>query len=262
MLPPGGDPQLLIRPAVEGTLNILRSAAKAGTVKRIVITGSIAAIIEPHELPYTYSSKDWNDHSVRSVHELGGNAPQWDKYLASKVLAERAAYRWVDDNKPSFDLSFILPCWVYGPVIAPVSSLNNVPDTPKLLVNIFASPEDARGYLAGNPNAYVHVRDVARAHVAAHVREDLGHNTRLILASKSEITFQQCYNAYWSLPNAERPKVPFEVPKERSENTATPGKDRVYMFDNAEGILGWEFASLAETVRDTLADLAPRIYDM
>ncbi|EJD46031.1 NAD(P)-binding protein [Auricularia subglabra TFB-10046 SS5] len=257
------DPQLLLRPAVDGTLHVLKSAAKAGTVKRVVVTGSIVALVEPHEPPYIYSAKDWNDHAVGLVAELGGQARPWKKYSASKVLAERAAEAWVEDNKPSFDLGHILPCWVFGPVLTPVSSLDEIPDTPKLLVNIFADPEEATQYHGEIPMAFVHVRDVARAHVVAHTREDLGHNSRLIVSSSTTATFQQFYDAYWSLPDAERPRLPFNVPRgEPGHTTVDAGIDNSYGFENAEEVLGWKFAPLTEVVRDTLGDLAPRIYDV
>ncbi|EJD46163.1 NAD(P)-binding protein [Auricularia subglabra TFB-10046 SS5] len=255
-LPPGGDPQLLIRPAVEGTLNVLRSAAKAGTVKRVVVTGSIAAVVKPHHPPYSYSAKDWNDHAVKLVEELGGQAPSWNKYAASKVLAERAAYKWAEENKPTFDISHILPSWVFGPV----SSVDDLPATPNLLINIFAAPEEASRYVGGDLISYIHVADVARAHVAAHVREDLGQYSRLILSSRYKSNFQQFYAAYWSLPDAERPQIPFAVPKGTRglPGAAEIGESNTY--ENAEEVLGWKFASLAETIRDTLADITPRIY--
>jgi nucleoside-diphosphate-sugar epimerase len=51
-----------LQPAIRGTLEILESAQKAGTVARIVITSSFAALqdyakgVRPG---YTYSVKDW-----------------------------------------------------------------------------------------------------------------------------------------------------------------------------------------------------------
>ncbi|EJD46164.1 NAD(P)-binding protein, partial [Auricularia subglabra TFB-10046 SS5] len=261
-LPPGADPQLLIRPAINGTVNILKSAAKAGTVKRVVVTGSIASVLEPHDRPYTYSSRDWNESAVREVEELGNDAPSGNKYFASKVLAERAAYAWVDENKPSFDIIHILPSWIYGPVISQASKLEQIPETPRLLLSIFTTPKAAEEYIAGGPFAFVYVRDVARAHVDALVREAIPGNSRLILASKKEVTFQDFYDAYWALPVAERPQLPFEVPKaSEAAGQALSEHTRLHKFDNAEGILGWSFAPLGVVVRETLSDIAERVYN-
>ncbi|CAG8683207.1 15723_t:CDS:1, partial [Acaulospora colombiana] len=46
---PEDDPDVLIKPAVEGTLGILKSAAKFDTVKRVVITSTIFNALVPNE---------------------------------------------------------------------------------------------------------------------------------------------------------------------------------------------------------------------
>ncbi|EJD38359.1 NAD(P)-binding protein [Auricularia subglabra TFB-10046 SS5] len=86
------DPQDLIRPAVQGTLEILRSARLCGDgmIKRIVVTASMASVMEPHPAPYIYSEKDWNETSVKEVETKGKDAADIDKYRASKMLAEKA----------------------------------------------------------------------------------------------------------------------------------------------------------------------------
>ena len=63
----------LINPAVQGTLNMLRSAHKANTIKRIAITSSYAAVLYPTpEAPgYVFTEKDWNEYSPKQVELLG-----------------------------------------------------------------------------------------------------------------------------------------------------------------------------------------------
>jgi len=63
-------------------------------VKRVVITLSTATVVnipELHDPPRssTFTEKDWNLGSERVVNEWGREAPQMEKYQASKSLAEQ-----------------------------------------------------------------------------------------------------------------------------------------------------------------------------
>ena len=58
----------LVRPAEEGTVNVLDACQKAGSVRRVVVTSSTAAVInvggnEPWPADFQYSEKDWNTTS-------------------------------------------------------------------------------------------------------------------------------------------------------------------------------------------------------
>ena len=54
--------QELIRPAVDGTVNTLR-AAYATKAKRVVVTSSCVAVLDPEEKPadFVYSERHWTD---------------------------------------------------------------------------------------------------------------------------------------------------------------------------------------------------------
>ena len=56
------DENVLIKPAVEGTLAVLRAALKH-KVKRVVITSSLVATFQPlvKDRKQTYSAADWSD---------------------------------------------------------------------------------------------------------------------------------------------------------------------------------------------------------
>ena len=47
------DENELIKPAVEGTLNVLKACAESGTVKRVVLTSSIAVIAAARRIGLT-----------------------------------------------------------------------------------------------------------------------------------------------------------------------------------------------------------------
>lgn len=145
------DPEELIRPARDGTLRVLR-AAKAGGVRRVVLTSSGAAISYGVRgpLPELFTEADWTD-------------PNYTKdcrpYIASKAIAERAAWEYVDREAPSIDLTAINPVAVMGPIRSA---------QVKTSVDIVARMLDGRLPMLPNVGIQVvDVRDVSAAHIAA-----------------------------------------------------------------------------------------------
>ena len=100
----------LIKPAVEGTLSVMRAALK-NKVKRVVVTSSIASIIEhiPENTKDVYSEEDWS--------EVKACGP----YSKSKTLAEKAAWDFLQDLPESerFELVVINPSFILGPTLIP-----------------------------------------------------------------------------------------------------------------------------------------------
>lgn len=82
---------------------------------------------DPHNVRH-FSEVDWNELSVREVEEKGRDAANSDKYHASKTLAERAAWDFLEENKGkvSFDLVTINPPFVYGPFLHEVKRLEDL----------------------------------------------------------------------------------------------------------------------------------------
>jgi dihydroflavonol-4-reductase len=143
------DPQRdLVDPAVEGTRSVLASATAVGTVKRVVLTSSFAAISgAPKDGRWT--EEDWNDTSSLD------RSP----YAYSKTLSERAAWEFVDATGIGFDLVVINPTGVIGPSL--VARLNQ---SAALLVSL------TTGEMPGIIDLsfpLVDVRDVAIAHIRA-----------------------------------------------------------------------------------------------
>lgn len=115
------DPQELIRPAVAGTTSVLQSALKFGTsVKRVVVLSSTAAIQTVGlDHPKVFTEADWNEAAIKEIETKGKDANPVDAYMASKTLAERAAWTWYEKNKSSisWDLVTLNPPYVFGPII-------------------------------------------------------------------------------------------------------------------------------------------------
>ncbi|NEE02834.1 SDR family oxidoreductase [Phytoactinopolyspora halotolerans] len=142
------DEDELIRPAVDGTLRVLRACAASGTVRRVVLTSSVAAISSGHSRrdPAPYTEHDWSvvEHSTA--------------YQKSKTLAERAAWDYVAElaEAQRFELAVINPGLVLGPVqtAAARTSVNVV----RTLLARAQPGSPAIGF------AVVDVRDLAVAH--------------------------------------------------------------------------------------------------
>ena len=85
-------------------------------MKRVVVTSSNAATYNLEGDGYVITEKDWNVHDPKVVAEEGKDARAGTVYRASKTLAERAAWEFVEKHKGEikFDLVTILPPWVYG----------------------------------------------------------------------------------------------------------------------------------------------------
>ena len=108
------DPQKeLIDPALEGTRNVLESINKSETVKRVVLTSSVAAIIgdtkDILDLPNKIATEEnWNVTS----------SLKHQPYSYSKTLAEKEAWT-INKNQDKWDLVVINPTLVLGPGINP-----------------------------------------------------------------------------------------------------------------------------------------------
>lgn len=149
------DQDVIIKPAVDGTKNVLEAAVADGKVKRVVITSSLAAIhdvkaMTPADADKVYNEDDWVDPD------------KVEAYSKSKILAEKAAAQYVADLEKEgkkLELVFINPSYVIGPLITDQLSSSviglkrmldkSVPAVPKFHMPI------------------CDVRDVAIAHVKA-----------------------------------------------------------------------------------------------
>ncbi|KAB2074169.1 hypothetical protein ES319_A07G134700v1 [Gossypium barbadense] len=146
------DPEAeLLDPAVKGTLNVLSSCAKTPSVKRVVLTSSIAAV--------AYNGKPRTPDVV--VDENWFSDPDYCKdlklwYVVSKTMAEDSA--WKFSKEKGIDMVAINPAMVIGPLLQP--TLNT---SAAAILNLIKGAETF-------PNAtfgWVNVKDVATAHIQA-----------------------------------------------------------------------------------------------
>ncbi|TIA87115.1 hypothetical protein E3P99_03387 [Wallemia hederae] len=181
-------PDKLIKPAVEGTLNLLRAAHGSDTVKRVVVTSSIAAILEPTPTPVVFDETHWNEHSIREVHDKAEQATQSDMYRASKSMAEKAAWAFMREQHPLFDLACVNPSIIFGPPKQQITSPANLNTSTAMFYDFINGKTKSLSAPAGN---YVDVRDVAMTHILALSIEEAGGERFLCNSDKGGFTWQE-----------------------------------------------------------------------
>ena len=85
------DPQKeIIDPSIKGTENILSSIKKSGTVKSLIMTSSVEAVISPSKISkeYIFTEKDWNEDADAK------HSP----YPYAKVMSERLVMKYASEN--------------------------------------------------------------------------------------------------------------------------------------------------------------------
>ena len=145
------DPQKeIVDVAVMGTENVLASVNRSSSVKRVVLTSSVAAVFDAKRpTDYVFSEEDWNNSATLAD----------EPYSLSKKLAEQRAHE-IAEQSESWDLVAINPVFVTGPVMTRVHCRTSPSLVRSLMQGRFPGVPDLHFYL-------VDVRDVARAHLAA-----------------------------------------------------------------------------------------------
>ncbi|CAI0455564.1 unnamed protein product [Linum tenue] len=183
----------MIDPAVKGTLNVLKSCAKYPSVKRMVLTSSVASVV--------YTGKPVDQDSVAD--ETWLSDPEFCKehklwYPLGKTLAEMAAWDFAKEN--GIDMVTIHPGFVIGNKIYPKFHCWSVD-----------------------------VRDVAEAHIKAFDHENQVSASGRYCLVGSSVPFSQVlgilHKLYPTLPLADKCeevnslKLPeFEASREKAED--------------------------------------------
>jgi dihydroflavonol-4-reductase len=242
------DPDSLIAPAREGTLNVMRAASRA-SVERVVQTSSLSAIFHGRDDPnsHLFTEADWTDPDHKD------NVP----YTRSKTIAERAAWAELAKLPRPLEWVAINPGLVLGPVLDKDSSAS-VQIVAKLL----------KGELPGLPRlgwAVVDVRDLADLEVRAMVAPQAA--GQRYIGSGPFISMSQIANVLKERLGVKAKKVPtrklpdwvvrfvglfdsevrgqlFELGKVRRPSSAKAEKD-----------LGWSSRPLEDTIVDTATSL-------
>ncbi|XP_054782441.1 vestitone reductase-like [Prosopis cineraria] len=165
--------------AVEGTQGILRTCLSSNTVKKLIFTSSLAAVMFKN-----FKGIETVDETIWSDLEIGRSSPALrSSYFVSKTLTEKAVLEFGKENETKLKVvSFVLPL-VGGPFLAP-----KMPAAISLALSLILGDESQCKILR---NTYmVHVEDVTRALI--FLFENSNAKGRLICGFH-QVTFQQLH---------------------------------------------------------------------
>jgi len=237
----------LIKPAKEGTRNVLEAANKTPSVKRVVLTSSVAAIygdnmdikMAPGGI---FTEKEWNVTS----------SAEHQPYSYSKTIAEREAWA-IAKEQEQWDLLTINPGWILGP------SLSKRKDSTSIRIMIQFGDGTSKTGAPALWNGIVDVRDVASAHIKAGYTPEASGRHIIVgeVASLLDIAniLHQHFGDSYPFPRRQAPKPVFWLiaplfgftRKYVSRNTGIQIK-----FDNSysKEKLGMSYIPIEQTVKE------------
>ncbi|XP_077235522.1 noscapine synthase SDR1-like [Tasmannia lanceolata] len=143
----------VIKIAVDGTLGILKACSNSKTVKRIIYTSSVAALMfnKSNEDLQQVDENVWTDLEFCRTHYGHGST-----YFISKTLTEKAALEFAEER--GLDLVTLLPSMVVGPFLIPYFPLSFY-----TALALIRGDRDQCNLLKKTP--LVHIDDVASAQI-------------------------------------------------------------------------------------------------
>ena len=241
------DENVLIKPAVDGTLRVLNACSR-NNVRKVVLTSSVAAVAYGHDKSKIYDESDWSN-----IGEDSGITP----YAKSKTLAEKAAWDFLDslDSDNKFDFTVINPVGVFGPMLTSDIGTSNSLVSKLINGELPACPATHMGY--------EDVRDVAKAHIFSMLNEST--NDKRIIVSESEMFFVDVGRilndaGFKKSPTKQMPnwlvKILALFVKELSGVTKSLGKRVDTDKSIAKSLFDWDYISAKDSIIDTANQLS------
>jgi len=150
----------MIKPAIQGVHNVLKACVRAKTVKRVVLTSSAAAVSinRLNGTGLVMDESHWTDVEFLSTEK----PPTWG-YPASKTLAEKAAWKFAEEN--DIDLITVIPTLMAGASLTP-----DAPSSVGLAMSLITGNEFLINGMKGmqmlsGSISITHVEDVCRAQI-------------------------------------------------------------------------------------------------
>lgn len=168
------DPNLVIPQVVAGVTNALKAAASTPSVKRFVLTSSSNSLfLAVADTKYHLDQNSWNEISPKEAwktEDFDAAARPMHIYSASKVAGERAAWEFMEKEKPNFVLNTICPNFSIGEAL----DKRLVSSSAGVVIALWGGHPQVTAFVQNSPPQFsVNVKDAARLHVAALTMTDV-----------------------------------------------------------------------------------------
>lgn len=248
----------MLLPAIHGTESVLKAAHKYNLaqtdetkkIKRIVITSSVAAVTDPSQglrPGYTYTEKDWAPFTYEQAAASADNPVL--VYCASKLLAEKAAWNFIEKEQPAFTIATLCEPYVFGPRVAGFKSFDELNTSNANVWTLITSGKE--GTIAPTRVPWeIDVRDVAIAHVAA-LENQTETNERYVIAAES-FSYQQIADIVH-----ESTRIPSSIKETTPIGTRGQWPTDHFQIDStkAQKQLGLKYIPLKQTIEDLILQL-------
>ena len=241
------DDDFFVKPAVAGVKRAFKFAKKHN-IKKVVLTSSVAAILETDEDKEYFDETDWSDVESRQI----------GSYAKSKTLAEKAAWQFLKENGNPFELAVINPALVTGPTLT-----RDLGESNKAIEMVVTGKMPVAIPMQFG---YVDVRDVATAHILA-MQNPSSSGERFALSEK-DLSYKKIAkllkdNGFKKAPSISVPvwlaKFLANFNKELKVTVPFMGKVRsVSKSTKAKDILGWN----PRPAEESILDVANQIKEM
>lgn len=234
-------------PAIEGTKNALSAIQKYGpNVTRVVLTSSYAAV-GTLGLEFDQSTVITEDTWNETTREEALKSPVLG-YRASKTFAERAAWDFVEKEKPNFALTAVNPAFVFGPQAFDSEVADKLHTSAELVANLLnLGPNDDVPVFRGG---FIDVHDVAKTHLLAFEKEEA--KGKRLFNSTARFDSQDVLD----IINEKFPELRGKIPK------GTPGSGKAVAdtyrridYSATTKLLGFEFQPLEVPIVESVQQI-------
>jgi len=242
--------EALARPAVEGNRNVLNAANRCDTLKRVVLTSSVASVYgdaTDMKGKSAFTEADWNTTS----------SVDHNPYQYAKVAAEREAWKINNGQEGSAESRWVLvtinPGMVYDP------SLTNASNSASIGTLLDMGRGKLKTGVPALEYGMVDVREVAQAHLLGAFNPEAEGRYILVSQSVSMLDIagilRKQFGKQYPFPKMKVPKPgvwavgPFRGPVTRKFSSRNVGYPR--RFENSRSkTLGVNYRPAADTLKD------------